>query len=258
MFTSLRTRIRRTLLLGCVSGAALLALAVGQASAAVYPNGGSSFTGGAEGWKVASAECKVLGLLEVLCETKESGYDGTAGAPSGSFANKAQIPVSAIGAFKSVFVDESPAFTATAGGAGTLSLSRQFVPGGLVSLTPTFTYSAYVVDKSTNTKQKAITETLEAEAPFATKTGGVTLTAGDTYVIQIEASTTASSLIGLLIETASRFDNVAVTGPNGTPETPAAVAAVAAAAMAVTVAPAAYPARDWKACSGRASSVRRC
>jgi hypothetical protein len=215
VFTSLRTRIRRTLLLGCVSGAALLAPAVGQASAAVYPNGGSSFTGGAEGWKVASSECKLLGILEVLCTTTGSGYDGAAGVPPGSFANKAQIPVTALSLFKATFVDESPAFTAAAGGAGSLSLSRQFLPGALISLTPTFTYSAYLVDKSTDTKQKAFTETLEAEAPFATKSGGVSLTAGDTYVVQVEASTTASSVVGLLTETTSRFDNVTVTGPNG-------------------------------------------
>jgi hypothetical protein len=214
VFISLRSRIRRACLLGCVSGAALFALAAGQASAATYPNGGSTFTGGAEGWKVATKECKVLGLLELLCTTEGTGYDGTAGAPAGSFANKAQIPVSAIGTFKATYVDESPAFTAVAGGTGSLSLSRQFVPGGLISLTPTFTYSAYLVDKSTNAKQKAFTETLEAEAPFATKAGGVSLTAGDTYVVQIEATTTASSVVGLLTETASRFDNVVVTGPN--------------------------------------------
>ena len=218
MFISLRSRIRRFFLLGCASGAALLVLAAGQASAATYPGGGSSFTGGAEGWKVASAECKALGLLEVavLCGTAGTGYDGTAGAPAGSFANKAQIPVSAVGLLKADYVDESPAFTAAAGGAGSLSLSRQFVPGDLVSLTPTFTYSAYLVDKSTDTKQKAITETLGAEAPFANRSGVVSLTAGDTYVVQIEASTTASSLLGVLTETASRFDNVVVTGPNGT------------------------------------------
>jgi hypothetical protein len=218
VFTTLRTRIRRTFLLGCVSGAALLVLAVGQASAATYPNGGSSFTGGAEGWQATSAECKALGLLEIaiLCGTAGTGYDATAGAPAGSFANKAQIPISALGLLKAAYVDESPAFTATAGGSGSLSLSRQFLPGALASLTPTFTYSAFLVDKSTNTKQKAIAETVEAEAPFATRSGAISLTAGDTYVVQIEATTTASSLLGLLTETSTNFDNVVVTGPNGT------------------------------------------
>jgi hypothetical protein len=158
----------------------------------------------------------LLGTVELFCTTNGTGYDGTAGAPAGSLADKAQIPLSALSLFKAAFIDESPAFTAGAGGAGSLSLSRQFVPGGLASLTPTFTYTAYLLDKTTGAKQKAITETLEAEAPFATKTGAVSLTAGDTYVVQIEATTTASSLLGVLTETASRFDNVVVTGPNGT------------------------------------------
>jgi hypothetical protein len=213
---SLRSRIRRFFLVGCVSGAALLVPIAGQASAATYPGGGSTFTGGAEGWKVASAECKVLGLLEVLCGTTGTGYDATTGAPAGSFADKAQIPVSALGLFKASFLDESPAFTAGAGGSGSLSLARQFLPGGLVSLTPTFTYSAYLLDKTANTKQKAITETLSAEAPFATKSGPISLTAGDTYVVQIEASTTTSTVLGVLTETSSSFDNVVVTGPNST------------------------------------------
>jgi hypothetical protein len=216
VFTSLRTRIRRNFLLGCVSGAALLALIAGQASAASYPAGGSTFTGGAEGWKVASTECKVLGVLEVLCATTGTGYDATTGAPAGSVADKAQIPISAFGLFKAAYINESPAFTAGAGGSGSLSLSRQFLPGALISLTPTFTYTAFLVDKSTSTKQKAITETIGAEAPFATKTGAISLTAGDTYVVQIESSTTASSVLGLLTETSSNFDNVVVTGPNST------------------------------------------
>jgi hypothetical protein len=157
----------------------------------------------------------LAGLLDLLCTTEGTGYDGAAGAPAGSLADKAQIPVSALSLFKAAFVDESPVFTAAASGSGSLSLSRQFVPGGLVSLTPTFTYTAFLVDKSTNTKQKAITETLQAEAPFATKSGAVSLTAGDNYVVQIEATTTASNVLGLLTETTSRFDNVVVTGPGG-------------------------------------------
>ena len=67
-------------------------------------------------------------------------------------------------------------------------LARRSIPGGLLPLTPQFVYTAYLVDKTTNTKQKAITETIEAEAPFANKTGGVSLVAGHTYAIQIEAT----------------------------------------------------------------------
>lgn len=215
MSISLRSRIRQVFLLGCVSGAALLALAVGQAAAATYPAGGSTFTGSAEGWKVASSECKVLGLLELelLCTNSGTGYDGSIGAPAGSFAAKAQIPLIAVGLFKSNVVAESPTFTAAGSGAGSLSLSRAFVPGGLINLTPNYTYTVNLIDRTTNTKQKAVTETLEAEAPFADKTGAVTLVAGDAYVIQIEAATSAS-VLSIATETAGYFDNVVVTGPD--------------------------------------------
>jgi hypothetical protein len=218
VFISLRSRIRQVFLLGCVSGAALLVLAAGPASAATYPGGGSTFTGSAEGWKVASSECKVLGLLELLCTNNGTGYDGATGAPPGSFAAKAQIPLNALGLFKSNVVEESPTFTAAGSGAGSLSLSRSFVPGGLVALTPQFTYTAGLVDKTTNAKQKTITEALEAEAPFGNKTGPVSLVAGHTYAIQIEAAT-AATVLGAFTETAGYFDNVVVTGPNG-PENP--------------------------------------
>jgi hypothetical protein len=157
-----------------------------------------------------------LGLLEVelLCGTKEgTGYDSEVGAPAGSWADKAAIPVAALSAFKAKFVNESPSFTAVASGGGSLSLTRQFAPGGLLTLTPTFTYTAYLVDKTTNVKQKAIEETLTGETPFGAKSGGVSLVAGDTYAVQIESSTTAASLLGALNSTSSHFDNVVVTGP---------------------------------------------
>ncbi|HEX4308259.1 MAG TPA: hypothetical protein VHZ54_19645 [Solirubrobacterales bacterium] len=155
----------------------------------------------------------MLGLLEVLCTNTGTGYDAATGAPPGSFAAKAQIPLNLIGLFKSNVVAESPAFTAVGSGAGSLSLARSFVPGGLLSLSPQYTYAVNLIDKTTNTKQKAVSETLEAEAPFATKSGSVSLVAGHSYAIQIEAATSAS-VLGALVETAGYFDNVVVTGPN--------------------------------------------
>jgi hypothetical protein len=214
VFNSLRKRVRQACLLGCVSGAALLVLAVGSASAATY--GSSTFTGSGEGWKEANSECKVLNLLELpLVCTASGAYDGAAGAPPGSYAVKTEIPINLIGVFKSAVTAESPSFTASGSGSGSLSLSRSFVPGGLLPLTPQFVYSAYLVDKTTNTKQKAITETIEAEAPFANKTGGVSLVAGHAYDIQIEANASSTlASIGLLGgEAIGRFDNVVVTGP---------------------------------------------
>jgi hypothetical protein len=198
-----------------VSGAALLALAVGQASAATYPGGGSTFTGSAEGWKVATSpeqSCKALELLEILC-TNAGGYDSTAGAPAGSFEVKTNVTLNLLGLFKGELTAESPAFTAVGSGGGTLSLARSFVPGGLLPLTPQFTYTANLVDKTTNTKQKAVSETIEGEVPFAAKSGGVTLTTGHSYVVQIETTTSSTVAgIGLLGEAVGRFDNVVVSG----------------------------------------------
>jgi hypothetical protein len=214
---SLRKRIRRACLAGLASGAALLVLAVGPATAATYPGAGSTFTGSAEGWKEANSECKLLNLLELpLVCTASSAYDGTAGAPPGSYAVKTSIPLNLIGLFKSEVTAESPSFTAAGSGSGTLSLSRSFVPGGLLTLAPSFTYTAYLVDKTTNTRQKAITETVTEEVPFANKVGGVSLVAGHAYDIQIEAETSSTlASIGLLGgEAIGHFDNVVVNGPN--------------------------------------------
>src|SRR5262249_54067638 len=118
---SLRSRIRRAVLLGCASGAALLVPVVAQASAATYPgSGGSTFSGSAEGWK-ATDSCKALTLLELpLGCTHSAGYDGTAGSPAGSFAASAEVPLNLIGAFKQEVVAESPSFTAAATGAGSV------------------------------------------------------------------------------------------------------------------------------------------
>jgi hypothetical protein len=224
VFISLRSRVRQVFLLGCVSGAALLVLAVGQASAATYPGGGSTFTGSAEGWKVAASPEKTCNLLflklELLC-SNNGAYDATAGAPAGSYAVSTNIPINLISLFKSDVTAESPVFTAVGTGSGSLSLSRSFDPGGLLTLTPQFTYTANLVDKTTNTKQKAITETIEGEVPFAAKSGTVSLTAGHSYVVQIETTDSSSvASIGLLGgEAFGRFDNVVVTGPNA-PETP--------------------------------------
>lgn len=222
MFISLRKRIRQGILLGCVSGAALLVPVFGQASGATYPGGGSTFTGSAEGWKVANSpekSCKAVNQLEILC-TNAGEYDGTVGAPAGSYEVKTNVTLNLLGLFKADLTAESPTFTAVGSGSGSLSLARSFSPGLLLNLSPQFAYTANLVDKTTNTKQKAITETIEGEVPFASKSGAVSLTAGHAYAVQIETSTTSTApTLGLLGEAAGHFDNVVITGPNA-PENP--------------------------------------
>jgi hypothetical protein len=216
---SLRSRIRQACLLGCASGAALLVLAVGQASAATYPGGGSTFTGSAEGW-TGKTECQsITKIIPVLLCEGSAGYTGAAGNPAGSFNGTTEITLNLLGLFNSEETAVSPNFTAAAAGSGTLKLDRQFLPEGLLQLAPHVEYTAYLVDRSNGgSKQKAIAETVEAESPFTTKSGGVTLTAGHTYAIEVVAKIGSSAVglegLKLLGSTSFRLDNVSVTGPD--------------------------------------------
>jgi hypothetical protein len=209
---SLRSRIRQTLLLGCASGVALLALAVGQASAAIYPGGGSTFTGSAEGWTV-DAKCPTIPAP--LC-TAGGAYDETAGNPSGSLADRTEIAVGLLGLFSATAVETSPTFTAGESGEGVLALERQFENAELASLTPEVEYTANLVDKSNGAKQKAIAETVEGASGFAPKSGPVALAAGHSYAIEIDATTKSSVVsVGLLGSATFRLDNVSVNGLGG-------------------------------------------
>jgi hypothetical protein len=193
-----------------VSGASLLVLAVGQASAGSYPAGGSPFSGSSEGWSI-EAKC----TLGVLC-TATGEYDGTAGNPSGSLADKTEIGIGLVGLFGSEAVATSPTFTPTESGAGSLSLERQLQDSELVSVTPKVEYTATLVDKSTGNRQQAIAETVEgATVPFAAKQGPVALVASHNYAIEIVATTKSSvASVGLLGGSIDfRLDNVAVNGP---------------------------------------------
>ncbi len=182
----------------------LLALGASQAQAASYPSGGSTFTGGAEGWKVTSATCNV----PIVC-TASGGYDGTAGKPAGSLAASSSILLNLGGLFKTVVIEESPEFKVTDAGAGALRLDRQFVPGGLAELTPQVKYTVSLLDKTAGTEAQPVTETVTAESPFAGKEGAVTLTEGHTYAIRIESEIDSKTAgVGILGTTTARFDNV--------------------------------------------------
>jgi hypothetical protein len=210
---SLRSRIRQAALLGCASGAALLLLAVGQASAATFPGGGSTFTGSAEGWTV-TAKCPTV-PLPLLCSAS-GAYDGTAGNPSGSLADETKITLNLAGSFTAEAVETSPTFTAGESGAGVLNLERQFENAELLSLAPEVEYTANLVDKSNGTKQNAFSETVEGASGFTPKQGPVALVAGHSYAIEIDAITKSTTLsVNMLGSVTFRLDNVSVVGPGG-------------------------------------------
>jgi hypothetical protein len=210
---SLRSRIRQAFLLGCVSGAALLVLAVGQASAASYPGGGSTFSGGTEGWSLF-AECNVP--IPLLC-TASAAYDENAGSPSGSLADRTELAVGLVGTITAEAVETSPPFVVAESGAGTLALQRQFEISELLAITSEVEYTANLVDQTTGTTQKAFSETVEGASPFAAKQGPVALVAGHSYAIEIDATAKPSlASVGLFGHSTFRVDNVSLSSsPNG-------------------------------------------
>lgn len=220
MSISPRGRIRQAVLLGCVSGAALLALAVGQASAATtYPGGGSTFTGGAEGWSIPTKECKLVELVElgVACEAS-GGFTGASGDPAGSLEFKVTDLLDLLGVFGGKATFDSPTFTVGESGTATLHLDRQFEPGSLLTLAPTGSYEVGLLDKGTNRESHVLNESLPAAAPFGDKDAVVSVTAGHTYQIVLKASiaSTAGLGTGLIGKSAVlHFDNLSLTLGSG-------------------------------------------
>jgi hypothetical protein len=200
--------------LGAACALSMLMLA-GPASAvaAEYPAGGSTFTGGPEGWTTIEKKCEVLGMTEVgaLCEGK-GGYDATHGNPAGSLAAETTATINALSAFKSKVVLESPQFTAADGGAATLRLDRQFEAAQLVSVAPKATLVTTLVDQTSGSEAGVLTEELAGESTFAGRTATIALTQGHIYVLRLATeitSTTKAALVGA--SGAVRFDNVSVT-----------------------------------------------
>jgi hypothetical protein len=178
-----------------------------HAATSVYPAGGSTFTGGAQGWEVTEASCNVP-----LC-TAEGGYDGSNGNPPGSIAANTNIALNLTKLFKSTVTVQSPDFTAASAGDGTLHLDRQFAPGSLAPLAPQAIYTVTLIDRTAGTESKPLTEELKEGSAFVGKDHAMTVKAGHVYALSITtetSSTVAGS--GLLSGAASvRFDNVSVT-----------------------------------------------
>ena len=200
------------LLAAGIMAAALLAFAAGHARAASYPGGGSGFNGGPEGWSVPTpATCNVP--IGGLCSAF-AGYDGANGNPPGSLTVDTTIVLNVLGLLKSNGTFLSPNFVAKEGGSATLSLERQIASSSLVDLTPSATYTATLIDRTSGVSSTVISDTVtSADTAFAGKDGAVKVVQGHTYAIQIAAETSSNiaSLALLGGSTSLRFDNVALT-----------------------------------------------
>jgi hypothetical protein len=201
---------------GLGAACAVLALALigsSSAGAAVYPSGGGQFNGGAEGWTATEAKCDIIGTTElgVVCKG-EGGYDGDHGSPAGSLAAKTTATVNLLSLFKSKVVLQSPEFSVSQGGAGTLSLDRQFEAATLATVGPKANYSVTLVDKTSGVETAVVQEELGPETgPFGSKSGTVNVTAGHTYVLRIGAEISSTVKVVLSGGTgAVRFDNVSL------------------------------------------------
>ena len=203
------TQIRATLgVCGMAVAGLLLLFGAGAARAAnVYPDGGSSFTGGAEGWQVKSADCNV----PILC-TASGTYDGADGSPPGSLAASTSIALNLASLFKSTVTLQSPDFKVTGSGPSTVQLDRQFAPASLVDLAPQLSYTVALEDKTAGTESQPIAEAVSGASGFIGKAGVAPVTAGHTYAISITAETSSSVVgTGLAGNTSARFDNVSLT-----------------------------------------------
>jgi hypothetical protein len=208
---SIDTRIRgAATICGLAAIALLLMLGAGQARAAtsVYPAGGSTFTGGAQGWEATEASCNV----PVFC-TASGGYDGSAGNPPGSIAANTTIGLNLLTLFKSTVTLQSPDFTVSSAGDATLHLDRQLVSGSLVDLAPQATYDVTLIDRTAGTKSEVLTEAMPAASEFIGKDHAATVKAGHAYALSIRAET-SSTVAGTALlggTTSLRFDNVSLT-----------------------------------------------
>jgi hypothetical protein len=198
-----------------VAAIAMFLLAV-PAGAAVYPAGGSSFSGSTEGWRTAEdPACNIP--LGGLCSAT-GGHDDGAGNPPGSLAATTNILLNLGGLFKSTVVFESPNFTASEGGAAALHVERELASENVLDLTPSATYAVKLVDRTTGSSSELLTDSVAGSAPgFTGKDAAATLVAGHIYAISIATETSSSvANIGLMGSTALRFDNVALSnGPSG-------------------------------------------
>jgi hypothetical protein len=192
--------------------AMLLGAGQARAAASVYPAGGGTFSGGAQGWQTTEASCNV----PLLCSA-DGGYDGGDGEPPGAIAANTSTLVNLASLFKSTVTLQSPDFTVADTGSATLHLDRQLAPGGLVDLAPQTTYTVTLIDRTAEKRSVPLAETIVAASGFTGKDATVSVAAGNTYALSIITETSSTVVgTGLLAGSAStRFDNVSLAVPGG-------------------------------------------
>lgn len=245
MSTSLRSRIRQGFLLGCVSGAALFAIAVGQASAATTTSVAvdSTFDGELEGWtKPANEQSSLLGVLPcaegLTCPSVTDEFHATGGVDNSGYIETSEGGVLSIGLLaESTGIWESPEFTflGVAGQRPTkveLTLARRAQLSNLLTLSGAqATYTVELVDKTAPSGTVVVVNGAplpgaEEWKSTSTAISPDILTKGDNYKVRIR--TTFVTPAAVVPKGGVGYDNVELTasrdeveeGPKG-PEGPA-------------------------------------
>jgi len=241
---SLRSRIRQGFLLGCVSGAALFALAIGQASAATTTSVAveSTFDSGVEGWTTpANEQSSLLGGLCIeglTCPQVTHEPHATGGIGNSGFIETKEGGLVAVGLLaESKGSWESPEFTflGVAGQRPTkveFSLARRAQLANLLALSGAqATYSVELVDKTTPSGSVVVVNGATLAGTEEWKSASTTispdlLTKGDNYKVRIR--TTFVTPAAVVPAGGVGYDNIVLTasrdeaeeGPKG-PEGPA-------------------------------------
>ncbi len=204
--------------IACVAALAIAGQA--QAATTAYPAGGSGFDGGAQDWVGSDATCTIPLLL---CSTANV-HDPAVGNPPGSISTVVDPPAVAVGLLTGSGTWTSPAFTLPSDQVirgATFGYDRRFDGGGLITLAPTSTVEASLIDETAGTTAPLLTDALTVDDDaFANATAPATVVAGHTYRIRLSTVTSAVLGVGLLDgPSPTFFDNVALTvetsGPGG-------------------------------------------
>jgi hypothetical protein len=203
--STLRSRIRQACLLGCVSGAALLAFAVGQAAAATTTSVAlaGTFNGEVEGWTHPPNEGSgLLGLcIEGLtCPQVTDEFHATGGVGNSGFIETKEGGLLSVGLLaESTGVWESPEFTylGVAGERATkveLALARRAQLANLLALPGAqATYTVELVDKTSKAGSVVVVNgaTLAGAEEWKSASTAISPTVlekGDAYKVRIRTT----------------------------------------------------------------------
>lgn len=201
--------------LAAVTAGSLVLAGSAAAATATYPNGGSGFETGVEGWSSSGASCTPI---ELLCST-EGTHDTTTGNPPGSIVVETTATLNLISLFKGTATWTSPEFTIPVGAitAADLRLDRAYSSGGLVDVAPMADYTVTLTDLTTGISTEVLAEQVDGDSAYASVSASVAVVGGHRYRLTIVSEVVQSTVaISLLSGTTSLgFDNVGVVVQTG-------------------------------------------